>query len=111
MRVNKEDPAEGGTLLFASIAIFSFGILTHCILVDSSTVSCLTTPFVILGLSGLFCRFLFLMENSVCKHFYSVDPDQMPHYVASDLGLHCLPMTFLQVPGKNGLSANEILRF
>ena len=23
------------------------------------------------------------------------DPDQMPHYVASDLGLHCLPMTLL----------------
>ena len=22
-----------------------------------------------------------------------VDPDQMPHDVASDLGLHCLPMT------------------
>ena len=21
----------------------------------------------------------------------SVDPDQMPHFVASDLGLHCLP--------------------
>ena len=21
----------------------------------------------------------------------TVDPDQMPHYVASDLGLHCLP--------------------
>ena len=21
----------------------------------------------------------------------NVDPDQMPHYVASDLGLHCLP--------------------
>ena len=26
-----------------------------------------------------------------------VDPDQMPHYVASDLGLHCLPMTLLLV--------------
>ena len=25
------------------------------------------------------------------------DPDQMPHYVASDLGLHCLPMTLLRV--------------
>ena len=22
----------------------------------------------------------------------SADPDQMPHYAASDLGLHCLPM-------------------
>ena len=27
----------------------------------------------------------------------NVDPDQMPHYVASDLGLHCLPLTGLQV--------------
>ena len=32
------------------------------------------------------------------------DPDQMPHYVASDLGLHCLPMTLLQVSGNNGLT-------
>ena len=27
----------------------------------------------------------------------NVDPHQMPHYVASDLGLHCLPMTLLRV--------------
>ena len=27
----------------------------------------------------------------------SVDPDQMPHDVVSDLGLHCLPMTLLWV--------------
>ena len=25
------------------------------------------------------------------------DPDQMPHSVASDLGLHCLPVTLLRV--------------
>ena len=25
----------------------------------------------------------------------SVDPDQMPHSVASDLGLHCLPVSHL----------------
>ena len=31
-----------------------------------------------------------LLENNV-------DPKQMPHYVASDLGLHCLPITLLQV--------------
>ena len=28
----------------------------------------------------------------------SGDPDQMPHFVASDLGLHCLPVTLLGVP-------------
>ena len=27
----------------------------------------------------------------------SVHPDQTPHYVASDMGLHCLPMTLLQI--------------
>ena len=27
----------------------------------------------------------------------NVDPDQMPHNVASDLGLHCLSMTLLRV--------------
>ena len=27
----------------------------------------------------------------------TVDPDQTPHYVASDLGLHCLPITLLLV--------------
>ena len=32
----------------------------------------------------------------------NVDPYQTPHDVASDLGLHCLPMA----PGKNGLISN-----
>ena len=27
----------------------------------------------------------------------SGNPDQMPHSVASDLGLHCLPVAFLRV--------------
>ena len=33
----------------------------------------------------------------------NVDPDEMPHYVASDLGLHCLSLTFYRFPGKNRL--------
>ena len=33
--------------------------LTHRILVDSSTFICRTNPFVILRVSGLFCRFYF----------------------------------------------------
>ena len=40
----------------------------------------------------------FLLANTV-------DSNQMPNYVASDLGLHCLPMTFYGFPGKNGLIA------
>ena len=67
---------------------------THCILVDSSTYICWTSPFVILG---VFFRFYsILLANTV-------DPDQTPHYVASDLGLHCLPITLYGFPGKNGL--------
>ena len=33
----------------------------------------------------------------------TVGPDQMPHNVASDLGLHFLPMTLLWVSGKSWL--------
>ena len=32
-----------------------------------------------------------------------VDPGQTPHDVASDLGLHCLPMALYGFPGKNEL--------
>ena len=57
--------------------------LTHCILADSSTVIWWTNSFVILGVSGLFCRFYsFMTENPG---------------VASDLGLHCLPIALLRV--------------
>ena len=31
------------------------------------------------------------------------DPGQTPHYMASDVGLHCLPMNLLGFPIKNGL--------
>ena len=81
--------------------------LTHCILVDSSSVTCWTSPFVILGVSSLFrCFNSILMENPISNN---VDPDQMPHYVASDLGLHCLPMTFYGFPGKTGLTVQSNL--
>ena len=33
----------------------------------------------------------------------SGDPDQMSHSAASDLGLHCLPVTLLGPPDYNGL--------
>ena len=51
--------------------------------------------FVILGVSGLFSRFYsILIESPVSKQS---DPDQTPHYVSFDLGLHCLPITLLRV--------------
>ena len=48
------------------------------------------------GVKSNFAFILFLMENLLANN---VGPDQMPHYVVSDLGLHCLPMTLLQVSG------------
>ena len=70
-------------------------LLTLCIQVDSSTVTRWTSPFVILGVwSVLSFLFYFLWKILLAS---TVDPDQMPHYVASDLGLHCLAMTLLQV--------------
>ena len=33
----------------------------------------------------------------------------MPHDVASDLGLHCLPITLYKFPGKNGVN-DQLLR-
>ena len=61
--------------------------LTGCMLVDSSTLIFWTSPLVILGASGLFRQF----------YSYNVDSDQTPHYVASDLGLHCLFVTLSRV--------------
>ena len=45
---------------------------------------------------SLLFYFGFLMVTPVSKHC-------RPHYVASDLALHCLPMTLYSFPGKSGL--------
>ena len=37
------------------------------------------------------------------------DPDQMPHSAASDLGLHCLPITFLGVSRLQWVKLNQIM--
>ena len=65
--------------------------LVHYIQVDPSTVIYWTSPFVILGMSGLFCRFYSILWKILLTN--SADLNQTPHYVASDLGLHCLPLT------------------
>ena len=43
------------------------------------------------GLSLLFCC---LMKSLLANN---VDPDQMPQYVVSEMGLHCLPLTLFGV--------------
>ena len=45
-------------------------------------------------MSGYLLLLLHFIEIHECNA-NSVDPDQMLHSVASDLGLHCLPMSFL----------------
>ena len=44
--------------------LVSLSLLAHCILVDSSIVIYWTSPFVILGVLGLFCRFSISDEKS-----------------------------------------------
>ena len=61
------------------------GLLTHCILVDSSTVICQRSPFITFGILGLFCRFYSILMEILLAN--TVDPDQTPPDVASDLGL------------------------
>ena len=63
--------------------------LTLCILVDL----CWTSPCHLRGAGSILPLLFFFHGNPVSKH--CVDPDQTPHYVTSDLGLHCMPMTLL----------------
>ena len=69
--------------------------LTHCMLVDSSTVRVDESicHFKSIG-SILSLLFYFLWKILLANN---VDPDQMPHHVTSDLGVHCLPLTTLRV--------------
>ena len=41
-------------------------LLTHCILVDSSTVICWMSPYVVLGVSCLFCPFHSICDGKFC---------------------------------------------
>ena len=43
---------------------------------------------------GPFCSFYSIFEWKILSA-NNVGPDQMPHDVASDLGLHCLPISLL----------------
>ena len=88
-----------------------FFLLTHCILVDYSTVICWMSPFIILQVSVLFCHFYSIfdgkMENPVSKQ---CRPRSDATYVASDLGLHCLPMSlFTDFPVRMGQSFGRVI--
>ena len=38
---------------------------------------------------------------------HNVDLDQTPHYVVSDLGLHCLPMTLSRISRKEWVNVEH----
>ena len=40
----------------------------------------------------------------------SADPDQMPRFVASDLGLHCLPVTLLGVSSLRWVNKPQVAK-
>ena len=65
--------------------------LTHCRLNRLSHTIYWKSPISILGTSS-YEFYIFLEKNE-----NSGDPDQMPHSTASDLGLHCFPITLLWV--------------
>ena len=70
---------------------------------DSTTSTLRTGPFPIEGVSGWFLLLLCFIDISVFNAS-SVDPDQTPHSAASDLGLHCLQMSFYVTLGINLLN-------
>ena len=61
-------------------------------------------------LDGLICQlksviitFISFILQNLFLHAHNVDFDQTPCSVASDLGLHCLPIPYLWSPGFDGL--------
>ena len=70
--------------------------ITYCILVDASTAIMLDESICHFRGFGFICHFYSFFDGKILTA-NNVDPDKMPHYVVSDLVLHCLPMTLLQV--------------
>ena len=48
------------------IQTYATSLSTHCILVNSSTVICGKSPFVILGVNSLFSRFISIFDGKSC---------------------------------------------
>ena len=61
---------------------------------DSCTVTLWSDTFPVERVSGLFLLLPYVIETPVLNA-NSVDSDWTPHSAASDLSLHCLPMSLL----------------
>ena len=69
---------------------------------DSPTVICWTSV-VLRGVGSVLSLLVYFSWKIPLAH--TVDPDQTPHDVASELGLHCLQkLSFLRYPFSKGLS-------
>ena len=69
--------------------------------VDLSIFTIWMSPFIVLGVSGEYFQFYCILHKNSCKQA-SVDPVQMPHSAASELGLHCFHNTPKRVQSKKG---------
>ena len=69
--------------------------LTHCRRNRLSHTIYWKSPISILGTSGY--EIYIFLEKMAKLFANSEDPDQTPHFAASDLGLRCLPFTLLRV--------------
>ena len=63
------------------------GGLFHCCMLDKSICH-------FRGVSSILSLLFYFWWKVLLAN--NVDPHQMPHHVASDLGLHCLPMILLR---------------
>ena len=52
-------------------------------------------PIVHFSIKSCLVSFCLFLKVTHLFHSSSVDPDQIPHSVASDLGLQCFPMSLL----------------
>ena len=81
-----------------TLSIFFFFFLVNLTIVDNELTIIIYRKNLIsiLGMSD-YVIWIF-QERKMVKLFANIaDPDQMPHSAASDLGLHCLPLTLLGI--------------
>ena len=66
-----------------------------------------TSPFPFKELLGcIFLIFIKILKSNSVSKLNNVEPDQMPHYAASDLVIHCFRCPIKRMHGFYGLKVN-----